>query len=115
MIRLDSSLRFLDLEATETHSALRSPLAKIWRDELHLPDLDVAAIRSHHGPLTRAIGRWAYEHGLAGLRYLSRINTNWECWAIFDRTPFAVQRTSLIRPDDPEFVAASQALGLTVE
>lgn len=92
-------------------------MARLWRaeGELRLPDLDVAAVRSQAAyPLTRAIGRWSYEHGLAGVRYLSRVNTQWECWAIFESTPFARVRVAVITADDPELVEAARALGLSL-
>lgn len=58
-------------------------------------DLDVAAIRGGDRRVTRAISEYAWglmnqETGkpvYAGVRYLSRLDTSWECWAVFDRTP----------------------------
>lgn len=111
-LAVDSSLRFLDVEATQTQSAMRDDLATIWREELGLSDFDVAAIRGPWRRLTQAAGRWAFEKGYAGVRYVSRLNTDWELWAIFDHTPFAIRTTLVVRPDDPDLVEAARVLGV---
>ena len=43
--------------------------------------------------ITRHISQWIHDHTkpdgtptYAGIRYLSRLDTDWECWAVFDRT-----------------------------
>ena len=53
-------------------------------------DLDAGTImlNLHHGrPVTQAVSAVVWEESAnAGIRYLSRLDLNEECWAIFDRT-----------------------------
>ncbi|HZZ95628.1 MAG TPA: RES family NAD+ phosphorylase, partial [Jatrophihabitantaceae bacterium] len=81
---------FLDVEAIKTREYLQKHLA-LGLSALGASDLDVSVIRGHDRRVTRLISAWAYhavdEDGIAryaGVRYLSRLNTDWECWAAFD-------------------------------
>jgi RES domain len=82
--------RFLDVEALSTRQHLRDEVAGPLA-EAGLGDLDVAAARGPHRQLTRAVSGWAWDNGYAGIRYLSRIDTRWECWAVFDRPSIEIQ------------------------
>jgi hypothetical protein len=85
-----AGIRFLDIESIQTREALLAdfePLLKFYG----YPDLDVAVVRGHDRRVTRYISQWAYEQVddderpmYAGIRYLSRLNSDWECWAVFD-------------------------------
>ena len=82
-------LRFLDVEALSTRRKLRTELASLLA-YYGYEDLDVPTVRGGDRRITRWIGKWAFEQrdadGLpvfAGIRYLSRLNTDWECWAVF--------------------------------
>lgn len=84
---------FLDVESAATRATLEIRLAA-GLAALDVPDLDVAAIRGGDRRVTRLVSQWAWsqvdENGypeFAGVRYLSRLNTDWECWAVFDRVP----------------------------
>ena len=75
------------------------------RRRLGKTELDVATVRSGDRRLTRWISHWAWSQTIpagrpryAGLRYLSRINRDWECWAVFDRAGLReVHRESILR------------------
>jgi hypothetical protein len=91
-LELGREVRFLDVEATATHTVLTEELAEELADVGHGP-LDVAGVRGPDRRITRAIAQWAYtaldqsgDPAFAGIRYLSRLGP-YECWAIFDRTP----------------------------
>jgi hypothetical protein len=82
-------LRFLDVEVLRTRRELRTELASLLA-YYGYRDLDVPTVRGGDRRITRWIGKWAFEqrdgNGLpvfAGVRYLSRLNTDWECWAVF--------------------------------
>lgn len=73
-------------------------------------DLDRSTLYSQDRRITRLLARWVYAqtddtgHGLyAGLHYLSRLDPQWECWAIFDnRIAIEVQDRIAIVGDNPD-------------
>ncbi len=95
---------FLDVEDPETHRVLEREMAQLLVF-LRTPGLDVAAVRGGDRRLTRWISHWAWSQvtpsgkpRYTGIRYLSRINTAWECWAVFDRSGLQeVHRESIFR------------------
>lgn len=105
--KFSGGIRFLDVESLDTREVLREELGQLLALLGH-SDLDVAVVRGGDRRVTRAIGHWAYtqadEDGVplyAGIRYLSRLNTDWECWAVFDDVPMVeiVRRPILLRDD----------------
>lgn len=121
--RLDPNLLFADLPAPETMRVLRKELAET-AERLDLEDIDLSAVTGPHRCLTQEAARYVYDLTddsgdpiYAGIRYLSRLNTSWELWAIFhDRMRHAPSEVAEpIRADDPGLVAASTLLGLRVE
>jgi hypothetical protein len=110
--------RFLNVEAPQTHQVLRLALAPEL-GELGYADLDVAAVRGPDRRLTRLIAGWARQQRdsaggsrFAGLRYLSRLNNEWECWAIFDDLALIEPVERHIHVDDPELLAVCRLFGL---
>ncbi len=114
-LRLDEGLRWLDLRSLDTREALRPAFASLLA-HLGLPELDLSAVYGPHRTLTRGIARWAYEWGYAGLRYGSRYDEEFNCWAIFERPGIVTFRregeSAPIAPDDPDFLAAARLFGL---
>ena len=117
MTTLDPQLRFVDLTAADSMTHLRKTLAQV-ATQVGLDDIDLSVITSHHRRLTQEIARYIYEYNdgrgaCAGIRYLSRLNPEWECWAIFDtRMRHTRGPSRLIFPGDPDLLAAAVALGL---
>lgn len=105
--RFPEGRRFLDVEALETRQILRDELAWVF-DLLGLTDCDVAAVRGGDRRLTRWISQWAHERRnkpggapLAGIRFLSRHNTDWECWAVFEDVAVEeLERRSILVHDE---------------
>lgn len=108
-LALDDPLPFLDVEAPETQeylsSALASELVALGYDD----PLDLAAICNQDRRLSRAIASFAYtaveDDGsplYSGIRYISRIATDWECWAIFQDTSVRLVGQSSIELHDPD-------------
>jgi RES domain len=97
---------FLDVEASGTRAILRTDLALLLV-RLGLDDIDVAAVRSKDRRLTRWVAQWAWEAHeeaetphFAGIRFCSRLGSEWECWAVFeDVLPEEQERKSILRQD----------------
>jgi len=84
-------------------------------------DLDVAAIRGPDRRVTRLIAEWAWrqvdergERVFAGLRYLSRIETGWECWAVFDDVDIEELERHPILETTPKLLTVAESYGLRV-
>jgi hypothetical protein len=98
---------FLDVEAASSRAILQNELAWLLA-QIGLDELDVAAIRSKDRRLTRWISQWTWHQrhetgppNFAGVRFCSRINTDWECWAVFeDVLPEEKERKSILRQDE---------------
>lgn len=119
-VRLLVDLDFLDAEAPETHQVLREDLAPTLALLGH-QDLDVALVRGSDRRITRAIGHWAWSQlddqgsaRFAGVRYLSRLNTDWECWAVFHDVPLEEIERSIITPEMPSLGKVAELFHLTV-
>lgn len=86
---LDSSLMFVDVCAPRTIETLRSELAAV-ATRLDLSDIDFSTVIGPMREFTQECSRYVYEQLddsrqplYAGIRYESRLNPEWECWAIF--------------------------------
>jgi hypothetical protein len=120
--RLDDNLLFADFTDAQAITILREALAS-WLVRFGLEDFDLSTITSQQRRVTQEAARYAYElvnSGLtvfAGIRYMSRLNRDWELWAIFhDRmihTPEEISET--IRHDAPGLVQAASVLDLEIE
>lgn len=114
---------FVDVAATSSqtllgaHPAVVSALAA---SGLGAPDwppqLDAGTI-ALAGPLgrriTQVVAQVLYaETDAGGLRYLSRVDLDEECWAIFDTVDVWAGPVAPLAPMDPDLVSACTALGL---
>jgi hypothetical protein len=115
-----TGVRFLDIESVQTREALLpdfEPLLKFYG----YPDLDVAVVRGHDRRITRYISQWTYEQRdeddrplYAGIRYLSRLNSDWECWAVFDYVGIEELTRRPILAHDEALKRIAKLYGLTV-
>jgi hypothetical protein len=85
---LDPSLVFVDICAPESIEILRRQLAPV-TSRLGLTDVDFSTVIGPMRVFTQECARYVYEqldqNGrslYAGLRYESRLNPDWDCWAI---------------------------------
>lgn len=114
------SPRFLDVEALETREHLREQLARILAF-YGLGDLDVATVRGGDRRVTRWIAKWAYEAWdeegariFAGIRYLSRLNSKWECWAVFHEAGIVELEREPITRQNQALLSIARTFKLTV-
>jgi hypothetical protein len=98
---------FVDVEASGTRAVLRKNLASVL-SLLGLDDVDVPAIRSKDRRLTRIVSQWTWEEHeapgappYAGIRFCSRLGSEWECWAVFeDVFPQECERRPILLGDE---------------
>lgn len=114
------STRFLDVEALATRQRLRKDLAQILAYYKY-SDLDVATVRGADRRITRWIAKWAFEARndagearFAGIRYLSRLNTDWECWAVFHSVEIVEVEREPITRQNPALLSVAKSFELTV-
>lgn len=114
---LDPYLRFADIAHATSLQHLRLSLS--------IENMDLSAATSDQRELTCQCARYVYEltdattwsPSYAGIRYLSHIGGNWECWAIFDdRIALQDSYTELsIAADDPDLVYLAEIYRLSIE
>jgi hypothetical protein len=54
------------------------------------------------------------QYRYAGLRYLSRLNTGWECWAVFDRVSIVELARGTIKAEDATLLKVAKMYKLRV-
>lgn len=112
--------RFLDVEDHGTREGLARdllPVLSLWG---HV-DLDVSVIRGRDRRVTRLVSQHIHaqrdQNGdpvFDGIRYLSRTNTDWECWAVFDRAAVEELERLPILARDEALLRIARLYGLTV-
>ncbi|HKP54958.1 MAG TPA: RES domain-containing protein [Chloroflexia bacterium] len=124
--RLDPTLRFADVIAPESRMELYyTPSITPLVEQLDLNFLDVSAITGdtkEHRQLTQAIALHIYnltddqsQPLFDGIRYLSHVNMDWECWAVFhDRFRHTPVSTEPVDLGDPELHRALSAINVKV-
>ena len=87
---------------------------------LGIDELDLSSLTNqNHRVLTQYAARYIYRHEFAGIRYTSRLGTNWECWALFEgRFHHEMGYRSFpenIAPDDSDLLSVARRFGITIE
>jgi hypothetical protein len=118
--RFAAGVRFLDVEAVRTRETLKRELAGVlsyWG----YSDLDVSTVRGGDRRVTRLIGQWAYDQSdddgaprFGGVRYLSRLNSSWECWAAFGDVEIREVERHSVLASDPALRRIAKLYGLKV-
>jgi hypothetical protein len=110
---------FVDVESAQTRKVLRVQIAPA----LALfggASLDVSTIRGGDRRVTRAVSQWVFDYArtnelpIAGIRYLSRLDSKWETWAVFGHVPLEERERHTIRTSMPALQHVSQLFDLTV-
>ena len=116
---------FVDLGSVRTLQYLRDSV-DIWSDDAGPPDIDLSVVMGPARKITQRISRHIYEQldaqgvpAFAGIRYVSRLDQDWECWALFaDRIQHIPGMPGLpetIYPDDPDLLEVASIFHLTIE
>jgi len=119
---LDATLRFANLTSPRTMNHLRSALAEEVA-ALGLHDVDLSTVTGNQRLFTQYCARYIYEqsletgdHAFAGIRYLSRLNPVWECWAVFDaRAVYDIRSIQPISEDDADLHDVAAVFNLSIE
>lgn len=117
--KFPDGIRFLDIESMETREAMRPDFEELLAFHKY-PDLDIPVVRGRDRRMTRYISQWAFEQYdaagqplYAGIRYLSRLNNDWECWAVFDDVEIEeLERRPILR-EDAALQRIARVYGLT--
>jgi hypothetical protein len=117
----EADLPFLDLDVLQTTEFLRVELA-LGLASLGVTDLDTSTLRSGDRRVTQLISSWAHnarqlesgEPRYAGIRYPSRLNSDWECWAIFDRVRLLPVELLPVTPEMPSLQRVAKHFDLVV-
>jgi hypothetical protein len=116
--RFPRGVQFLDIEAVETREAMREDFEPLLA-HYHYPDLDMPLVQGRDRRITRYISQWAWEKRsdesrlYAGIRYLSRLNNKWECWAVFDEVEMEELNRRPILTTDSALQKIAKLYGLT--
>ena len=122
---LERGLQFVDLGSARTLQQLRASFGD-WAPDIAPRDVDQSLVMGPSRETTQRIARYIYEQTdeagvprFAGIRYISRLDQDWECWALFsDRIrhiPGMPGIPKTIFPDDPDLLAVASVFRLTIE
>ena len=119
-VRFPGPLQFVDLESAESIEVLRKKLGHRLAVLGH-DDLDLSVVKGPDRQITRLISHWIYSEAdeagrplYAGIRYLSRLDSGWECWAAFEDVEMEeVIRQPILRTE-PRLQNVAKLFGLTV-
>lgn len=112
---------FFNVAHPDNISLLREQLLPIFSMFGH-DDLDLGVIQGTDRRVTRLISQWAWQQVdddgnkvFAGVRYMSRMNTQWECWGVFaDFVPIREDERRPVLLSMPELSAVANIYDLTV-
>ncbi|MGN6031230.1 MAG: hypothetical protein ACTHQE_06155 [Thermomicrobiales bacterium] len=116
---IDADCRFVDLGSHVTIAHLNRVFAP-FLDMAGVSEIDLSRITSGHRLLTQAIALYSFLQGYAGVRYVSRLDASWECWALFEgsfRFEMGEPRGfhAGLTPDDPDLLEIARAFSLSIE
>ena len=88
---------------------------------LGVEEVDVAVLRGPDRRVTRFISEWAWGQTdvsgaplFDGIRYLSRSNTDWECWAAYDDVVLTERERVPILGTNPDLQSVAKLYSLLV-
>lgn len=115
---------FVDITHADSLAHLNEALAPLLT-VLGVEQLDLSSITNQsitkQAPrvLTQYAARYIYHHEFAGIRYTSRLGTNWECWALFEgRFHHEMSYPGMpenIDPHDDDLWSVAKRFGITIE
>lgn len=122
-IPVSTTHQFVDVDDAATHAALNVAIPQVVRD-VGLDGFDRGVMMTQDRRITRQVARYYYDLSLAhdhsnmrGLRYESRLSSEYECWALFvPPEPFDPSATTLTQLtwSDKQLRAAADRLSLSL-
>lgn len=121
-VTVDSAVRFVDVDDPATHTAVDVTLRRALR-EYGVKKIDRSTFLASDRRVTRTIasryhwlGQTPDHASWRGLRYLSRLAPDWECWAIWEPSPLLTSRLVVekVTREHPALRAAAQRLNVRV-
>lgn len=120
-IKVDGALPFLDVEDPGTQDYLSEVLHSRLVALGYTDNLDFSDVCNRDRRLSRAIAQYAYTATdedsrpvYSGIRYSSRLNPAWECWAVFDGTPHELVEERAIELHDTDLQEVAKIWNLTL-
>lgn len=118
---LADPLPFVDIEDARTHVVLTERARPLLKD-LGVPHLDVPTVRGRSRLLTRGLATWARSATddtgdplYGGIRYLSKLSNDYECWAIFEGARLDVCDERRITRTDADLLAVADRHGILLD
>jgi hypothetical protein len=121
-IGVDADVRFVDVEHADTHTAAGADLRRLLAP-CGIRRIDRSVFLHADRRVTRAIARHYWQlaqypdhHSWRGLRYTSRLASDWECWAIWEPSPLreGIADVVPVTRTHPALHGAAARLGLTL-
>lgn len=121
VIHASGPLPFLDVESGDTMAFLSERLASELVALGYDDNLTIGEVCNQDRRLSRAIARYAYtaaddeENFLySGIRYCSKLDPRWECWAVFEGTDVYQSASKPIQEMEPALTAVADRWDLRV-
>lgn len=118
-VPVDADVRFVDVDDPATHAAAR-PMLRVLR-RFGVRTIDRSTFLSPDRRVTRTLARHYWNlaqspdhHDWRGLRFVSRLAPDWECWAIWEPSPLRTTLSAVVpvTRNHPGLVQAAQRLGV---
>lgn len=119
---LAGPLPFVDIAHSETLDAFRDePRLVSWLESFGIASADLGNVVGSDRRVTRVMSQWLAEstdedghHLFGGIRYTSRLGSDFECWAIFQGSDIVEIERRSVKHDDPDMGAVAQRYNLVM-
>lgn len=119
--RIVDALPFVDITHSDTLLAVREDIrVASWLESFGVGDVDLATVIGHDRRVTRLIAQWAAEHldddrpSYSGIRYMSRLGAQYECWAVFEGSSIEELERRPVLKSDADLTCVAERYRLTV-
>ncbi len=119
-VAVDPGARFIDIDRAESMEWLRTQIQP-FLTAIGKEDLDLADLKSKDRQVTRVIAAAVWNASndegellFDGIRYQSRVDAKWSCWAVFDGTDVSISRQKAIELTDPDLQRIARLWDLRV-
>ncbi len=119
---VEDNSNFVDVDHTDTHGVISKGIRPLL-DTFDLASVNHNVVCSRDRRISRPIARCLYGcaqttdyHNVFGIRYVSRLSDEWECWAMWEPTPLLLGTASEepVTWDNTDLQNAAKKLGLSL-